>query len=70
MKIVKIIQLKIVIFRTLKNCSLLHGRVFVMDKTLISLHGYAAQLCLCCILIIESLHLILYSVIYPIICYL
>ena len=30
MKIVKKIQLKIVIFTTMKYCSILHGRIFVM----------------------------------------
>ena len=31
MKIIKKIQLKIVIYTAVKNCSVLHGRVFVME---------------------------------------
>ena len=43
MKIVKKIQLKIVIFTAVKNCCILHGRVFVMfynknNTTLINLY--------------------------------
>ena len=40
MKIVKNIQLKIVVFTAVKNFSILYGRVFVMAKRLIFLYNY------------------------------
>ena len=36
MKILKKIQLKIVIFTAVKNCCLLHGRVFVMIRNILT----------------------------------
>ena len=40
MKIIKNFQLKIVIFTAVKNISILHGRVFVMNVELLMIDGY------------------------------